>query len=75
MTQHINKTIQAIKARLDEALVQYNGIDQQIGDGMYNDPDFFGSMKYYELQADKTRLGTEYQKLTAALVALEMYMK
>lgn len=75
MTQHINKTIQAIKARLDEVLTEYLGIDAQIEAGMHNDPDFFGSMKYYELQAKKADLGKAHTKLTDALVALEMYMK
>lgn len=72
---HVDKTIKAIKDRLDEILTDYLGADQQIEAGMHNDPDFFGSMKYYELQAKKADLGKAHTKLTDALVALEMYMK
>ena len=75
MTQHINKTIQAIKARLDEVLTEYLGIDAQIEAGIHNDSNFFGSMKYYEFQIKKTELGAEHTKLTDALVILEKYMK
>ena len=75
MTQHINKTIQAIKARLDEVLTEYLGIDAQIEAGIHNDSNFFGSFKYYELHMKKTDLGLEHRKLTDALVTLEKYMK
>ena len=75
MTQHINKTIQAIKARLDEVLTEYLGIDAQIEAGIHNDSNFFGSFKYYELHMKMTDLGLEHRKLTDALVTLEKYMK
>ena len=41
---------------------------------MSNDSDFFGSMKYYELQTKKAELSKAHSKLTDALVAIEMYM-
>lgn len=72
---HIDKTVRQIKTKLDEILTDYNGIDTQISAGMHNDPEFFGSYKYYQLQAKKTELGTAHTKLTNALVALETYMK
>lgn len=71
---HIDKTKDAIKAKLDEILRDYLGADQQIEAGMANDSEFFGSMKYYELQAEKAELGKAHSKLTDALVAIEMYM-
>ena len=72
---HIDKTIRQIKTKLDEILTDYNGIDTQISAGMHNDPEFFGSYKYYQFQAKKTELGTAHTKLTNALVALETYLK
>lgn len=72
---HINKTIKDIKTKLDEILTEYLGIDSQIEAGMHNDPEFFGSYKYYQMQAKKTELGTAHTKLTNALVALETYLK
>lgn len=72
---HINKTIKDIKAKLDETLTEYMGIDSQIEAGMHNDPEFFGSYKYYQMQAKKTELGTAHTKLTNALVAIETYLK
>lgn len=72
---HIDKTIRQIKTKLDEILTDYNGIDTQISAGMHNDPEFFGSYKYYQMQAKKVELGTAHTKLTDALVALEKYMK
>jgi hypothetical protein len=72
---HINKTIKDIKAKLDEILTEYLGIDSQIEAGMHNDPEFFGSYKYYQMQAKKTELGTAHTKLTNALVAIETYLK
>ena len=72
---HIDKTIRQIKAKLDEILTEYMDIDTQISAGMRNDPEFFGSYEYYQLQAKRTELGTAYTKLTDALVALETYMK
>lgn len=72
---HIDKTIRQIKTKLDEILTDYNGIDTQISAGMHNDPEFFGSLKYYEFQIKKTELGAEHTKLTDALVTLEKYMK
>ena len=71
---HIDKTKDAIKAKLDELLTDYMGADRQIEAGMHNDPEFFGSMKYYELNAEKTKHADAYHKLTNALVALETYM-
>ena len=71
---HIDKTKDAIKAKLDELLTDYMGADRQIEAGMHNDPEFFGSMKYYELNAEKTKTSDAYHKLTNALVAIEMYM-
>ena len=64
----------AIKAKLDEILKDYLDADQQIEAGMHNDSEFFGSMKYYELQAKKAELSKAHSKLTDALVAIEMYM-
>lgn len=76
MTQlHINRTIEAIKDRLDEVLAEYNCIDEIISKKMQSDPEFFGSLKYYEFQIKKTELGAEHTKLTDALVTLEKYMK
>lgn len=72
---HIDKTIKDIKTKLDEILTEYLGIDSQIEAGMHNDPEFFGSYKYYQMQAKKTELGTAHTKLTNALVALETYLK
>ena len=75
MTQnHIRKTTAAMKAKLDEILSDYLGTDQRIEAGMHNDPDFFGSMRYYELQAKKADLGKAHNKLTDALVTIELYM-
>ena len=70
MTTSTNK----IKARLDEILRDYLSADLQIEAGMHNDSEFFGSLKYYELQAKKAELGKAHHKLTDALVAIEMYM-
>lgn len=64
----------AIKAKLDEILSDYLGTDQEIEAGMHNDSEFFGSMKYFELQAKKAELSKAHSKLTDALVAIEMYM-
>jgi hypothetical protein len=64
----------AIKAKLDEILSDYLGADQEIEAGMHNDSEFFGSMKYFELQAKKAELSKAHSKLTDALVAIEMYM-
>ena len=72
---HINKTIKDIKTKLDEILTEYLSIDLQIEAGMHNDPEFFGSFKYYQFQAKKTELGTAHTKLTNALVAIETYLK
>lgn len=72
---HINKTIKDIKTKLDEILTEYLSFDSQIEAGMHNDPEFFGSFKYYQFQAKKTELGTAHTKLTNALVALETYLK
>lgn len=72
---HINKTIKDIKTKLDEILTEYLSIDSQIVAGMHNGPEFFGSCKYYQMQAKKTELGTAHTKLTNALVALEIYLK
>ena len=72
---HINKTIKDIKTKLDEILTEYLSIDSQTEAGMHNDPEFFGSLKYYQFQAKKTELGTAHTKLTNALVALETYLK
>ena len=71
---HIHKTTSAIKAKLDEILSDYLGADSQIETGMHNDPNFFGSYKYYQLQARKADLGKAHSKLTDALVAIEQYM-
>lgn len=64
----------AIKAKLDEILSDYLGADQEIEAGMHNDSEFFGSMKYFELQAKKAELSKAHSKLTDALIAIEMYM-
>ena len=71
---HINKTIKDIKTKLDEILTEYLSIDSQIEAGMHNDPEFFGSLKYYELNAEKTRTSDAYHKLTNALVAIQTYL-
>ena len=75
LQNHIDKTKEAIQAKLDELLTEYLGIDSQIEAGMHNDSEFFGSAKYYELNAEKTRTSDAYHKLTNALVALETYLK
>lgn len=72
---HINKTIKDIKTKLDEILTEYLSFDSQIEAGMHNDPEFFGSFKYYQFQAKKAELSTAHTKLTNALVALETYLK
>lgn len=72
---HIDKTIAGIKAKLDEILTDYMNADRQIEAGLHNDSEFFGSMKYYELNALKIKHSDAYHKLTNALVALETYMK
>ena len=75
MTQnHIDKTKDAIRAKLDELLTEYMSADRQIEAGMHNDSKFFGSAKYYELNAEKTRTSDAYHKLTNALTALELYL-
>jgi hypothetical protein len=70
---HIDKTIRQIKAKLDEVLTDYN--DTQIIAAIHNDSEFFGSFRYYEMQAKKAELSKAHTKLTNALVALETYMK
>lgn len=72
---HINKTLADIRAKLDEILTEYLGIDSQITAGTSNDSEFFGSHRYYQLQAKKTELADAYHKLTNALVAIEQYLK
>lgn len=72
---HLDKTIRQIKTKLDEILSDYFSIDTQISAGIHNDPEFFGSYEYYQLQIKRTELGTAHTKLTDALVALETYMK
>ena len=72
---HIEKTKEAIQAKLDELLTEYLSADRQIEAGMHNDSEFFGSAKYYELNAEKTRTSDAYHKLTNALVAIEIYLK
>lgn len=72
---YIDKTLRQIKAKLDEVLTDYNDTDTQIIAAIHNDSEFFGSYKYYQMQAKKTELGTAHTKLTNALVALETYMK
>lgn len=72
---HTDKTIKDIKTKLDEILTEYLGIDSQIEAGMHNDPEFFGSLKYFQMQAKKTELGTAHTKLTNALVAIEQHLK
>ena len=71
---HIDKTKDAIKAKLDELLTEYLSADRQIEAGMHNDSEFFGSKRYYDLNAEKTKTSDAYHKLTNALVALETYM-
>lgn len=63
-----------IKDRLDEILTDYLSADQQIADGIANNSQFFGSMRYYELCAQKADLGKAHTKLTDALVAIESYL-
>lgn len=72
---HIDKTKEAIQAKLDELLTEYLSADRQIEAGMHNDSEFFGSAKYYELNAEKTRTADAYHHLTNALVAIETYLK
>lgn len=71
---HIEKTLTEIKAKLDELLTDYMNADRQIEAGMHNDSEFFGSLKYYELNAEKTRTSDAYHKLTNALVAIQTYL-
>lgn len=71
---HIDKTKNAIKAKLDDLLRDYMDTDYQIKAGISNDSEFFGSHKYYELQAQKTSLSLAHTKLTDALVSLNLYM-
>ena len=49
-------------------------LDYQISAGLSNDSQFFGSLKYYELCAQKAELGKAHTKLTDALVAIESYL-
>lgn len=72
---HIDKTKEAIHAKLDELLTEYLSAGRQIEAGMHNDSEFFGSAKYYELYAEKIRTSDAYHKLTNALVAIETYLK
>ncbi len=72
---HIDKTIRQIKAKLDEVLTDYNGTDTQIIAAIHNDSEFFGSLRYYEMQAKKAELSKAHSKLTNALVAIEQYLK
>lgn len=71
---HIDKTKNAIKAKLDDLLRDYMDANYRIDVGMSNDSEFFGSKKYYDLQAKKTELSRAHTKLTDALVSLELYM-
>lgn len=72
---HIDKTIRQIKAKLDEVLTDYNDTDTQIIAAIHNDSEFFGSLRYYEMQAKKAELSKAHTKLTDALVAIEQYLK
>ena len=72
---HIDKTLRQIKAKLDEVLTEYSATDTQIIATIHNDSEFFGSLKYFQMQAKKTELGTAHTKLTNALVAIEQYLK
>jgi hypothetical protein len=72
---HIDKTIRQIKAKLDEVLTDYNDTDTQIIAAIHNDSEFFGSFRYYEMQAKKAELSKAHSKLTNALVAIEQYLK
>lgn len=72
---HIDKTIRQIKAKLDEVLTDYNDTDTQIIAAIHNDSEFFGSLRYYEMQAKKAELSKAHTKLTNALVAIEQYLK
>lgn len=74
-SNHIDKTLSDIKAKLDELLTEYMSADRQIEAGVHNDSEFFGSYDYYQLQAQKTELSTAHTTLTNALVAIEQYMK
>lgn len=73
--KHIDKTIRQIKTKLDEILTDYNDTDTQIIAAIHNDSEFFGSYKYYQMQAKKTELSNAHSKLTNALVAIEQYLK
>ncbi len=72
---HIDKTIRQIKAKLDEVLTDYNDTDTQIIASIHNDSEFFGSLRYYKMQAKKAELSKAHTKLTDALVAIEQYLK
>ena len=72
---YIDKTLRQIKAKLDEVLTEYCDIDTQIIASIHNDSEFFGSYKYYQMQAKKAELSTAHSKLTNALVAIEQYLK
>jgi hypothetical protein len=71
---HIEKTKETIQAKLAELLTEYRNADRQIKAGMHNDSEFFGSLKYYELNAEKTRTSDAYNRLTNALAAIQTYL-
>lgn len=66
-------TTDDIKNKLDEVLRDYLAADAQIVAGLQN-RGFFGSLKYYELERDKADLLKKHNKLTDALVTIELYM-
>lgn len=63
-----------IKDRLDEILTDYMSLDHLISVSLSKDSQLFGSLKYYELCAQKAELGKAHTKLTDALVAIESYL-
>lgn len=72
---YIDKTIRQIKAKLDEVLTEYCDTDTQLIASIHNDSEFFGSYRYYQMQAKKAELSKAHTKLTDALVAIEQYLK
>lgn len=72
---YIDKTIRQIKAKLDEVLTEYCDTDTRIIAAIHNDSEFFGSYRYYQMQAKKAELSKAHTKLTDALVAIEQYLK
>ena len=65
-----DKTLNAIKAVLDETLMQYLALDKEISSRCETDSYFFGSEEYIDMTAERLYLGKKHTKLTDALTTI-----